>query len=183
MCCSSVFWHCLQLFPQGLFDKSLYWIELFSCVTILSPFFFNTVALTTRFEILYLIWVTSAPPRHPLLVVPSGGNRLFSTWPEYLMADQVAAMMADQPVWNWVTRLGKSIGENLYNRMLKEYLQKAISSSNWDWNIKLPLFLLAYRSAIHRSTGWCLSEWLYRKELHLPVICCLELFQTRGRTQ
>lgn len=53
-----------------------------------------------------------------------------------------------------------------YNRMLEEYLLKAVSSSQQDWAIKMPLFLPAYQSSIHRSIGWSLVE-MYGRELYL----------------
>ncbi|KAF8766552.1 Gypsy retrotransposon integrase-like protein 1 [Argiope bruennichi] len=37
-----------------------------------------------------------------------------------------------------------------------------------DWDKHLPLFLLAYGSAVHEATGWTLSEMLFGRTLRLP---------------
>lgn len=54
-----------------------------------------------------------------------------------------------------------------YNRALEEYLQKAVSLSQQDWDVKVLMFLLAYQSAIHWSTEWSPAEMLYGRELCL----------------
>ena len=54
-----------------------------------------------------------------------------------------------------------------YNQ-LEECLRKAVSSSQRDRDVKLPLSLLAYRSAIHRATGRSPTEMIYGRELRFP---------------
>ncbi|GFX47569.1 retrovirus-related Pol polyprotein from transposon 412 [Trichonephila clavipes] len=37
-----------------------------------------------------------------------------------------------------------------------------------DWDQKVPLFLLAYRSAVHETTGYSPSQMLFGRDLRLP---------------
>ena len=43
-----------------------------------------------------------------------------------------------------------------------------VSRNQQDWDFKLPLFLLAYRSAVYETTGYTPSLMLFGRELRLP---------------
>ncbi|XP_035233306.1 uncharacterized protein LOC118205124 [Stegodyphus dumicola] len=43
-----------------------------------------------------------------------------------------------------------------------------VSKNQEDWDRKLPLFLLAYRSAVHESTSYSPSQMLSGRDLRLP---------------
>ncbi|GBN39028.1 hypothetical protein AVEN_58546-1 [Araneus ventricosus] len=67
--------------------------------------------------------------------------------------------------------------------MILNNLSIFVSKNQQDWDEKLPLFLLAYRSAVHETTGFTPSRILYGRELRLPCdllfgvlqICLLRL--------
>ena len=40
-----------------------------------------------------------------------------------------------------------------FNRTMEEHLSKVVAEHQKDWDRHLPLFLLAYRSAVHDTTG------------------------------
>ncbi|MCQ7131118.1 DDE-type integrase/transposase/recombinase [Salmonella enterica] len=54
------------------------------------------------------------------------------------------------------------------NRTLEQYLAIFVDDNQRDWDSKVPLFLLAYRSAVHESTRVTPSRMLFGKELRLP---------------
>ncbi|GFY27865.1 retrovirus-related Pol polyprotein from transposon 412 [Trichonephila clavipes] len=43
-----------------------------------------------------------------------------------------------------------------------------VSKNQQDWDQKVPLFLLAYRSAVHETTGYSPSQMLFGRDLRLP---------------
>ncbi|GFU71981.1 retrovirus-related Pol polyprotein from transposon 412 [Trichonephila clavipes] len=43
-----------------------------------------------------------------------------------------------------------------------------VSKNQQDWDQKVPLFLLAYRSAVHETTGYSPSQMLFDRDLRLP---------------
>ena len=55
-----------------------------------------------------------------------------------------------------------------FNRTILNNLSLLVSRNQQDWDLKLPLFLLAYRSAGHETTGYTLSQMLFGHELCLP---------------
>lgn len=55
-----------------------------------------------------------------------------------------------------------------FNRTILNHLSIFVSQNQRDWDSKLPLFLLAYRSAIHESTGFSPSQMLMGLDLRLP---------------
>lgn len=55
-----------------------------------------------------------------------------------------------------------------FNRTIKEHLAKVISSDQKDWERHIPLFLMAYRSAVHESTAYPPAEVLFGSNIRLP---------------
>ena len=55
-----------------------------------------------------------------------------------------------------------------FNRTILNNLSIFVSKNQQDWDRKLPLFLLAYRSAVHETTGFTPSRMLFGRELRLP---------------
>ncbi|GFV82415.1 retrovirus-related Pol polyprotein from transposon 412 [Trichonephila clavipes] len=56
-----------------------------------------------------------------------------------------------------------------FNRTIRNSLSLLVSSNQQDWDKKLPCFLLAYRSAVHETTGYSPSKMRFGRELHLPA--------------
>lgn len=54
------------------------------------------------------------------------------------------------------------------NRTMGRYLSKVVSDHQRDWDQYLHLFLLAYRSSVHESTGHSPANILFGRELRLP---------------
>ena len=55
-----------------------------------------------------------------------------------------------------------------FNRTLEEHLSKVVDVHQKDWDQHIPSFLLAYRSAIHDTTGFTPARVLFGRELRLP---------------
>lgn len=55
------------------------------------------------------------------------------------------------------------------NRSIKDYLGMFVSQHQKDWDDKVPLFLLAYRSAPHTATKMSPAQLVYGRELRLPI--------------
>ncbi|KMQ82837.1 integrase core domain protein [Lasius niger] len=55
-----------------------------------------------------------------------------------------------------------------FNRTILNHLSLFVSQNQQDWDQKLQLFLLAYRSAVQESTGFTPSLMLFGRELRLP---------------
>ncbi|GFX36761.1 retrovirus-related Pol polyprotein from transposon 412 [Trichonephila clavipes] len=56
-----------------------------------------------------------------------------------------------------------------FNRTILNSLSLLVSSNQQDWDRKLPFFLLAYRSAVHETTGYSPSQMLFGRDLRLPA--------------
>ena len=54
------------------------------------------------------------------------------------------------------------------NRTINRYLSKVVSDHQRDWDRHLHLFLMAYRSAVHETTGQTPANILFGRELRLP---------------
>ena len=63
---------------------------------------------------------------------------------------------------------GNGLVERL-NRTLIHHLKAFVGPTDVHWDIHLPLVLLAYRAAVHSSTGFTPSRLLYGAELRLPA--------------
>ncbi|GFS57999.1 retrovirus-related Pol polyprotein from transposon 412 [Trichonephila clavipes] len=61
-----------------------------------------------------------------------------------------------------VERLNRTILNSLSLSLL-------VSSNQQDWDKKLPFFMLAYRSAVHETTGYSPSQMLFGRDLRLPA--------------
>ncbi|GFX20790.1 transposon Tf2-11 polyprotein [Trichonephila clavipes] len=56
-----------------------------------------------------------------------------------------------------------------FNRTILNNLSLMVSKNQQDWDQKVPLFLLAYRSAVHETTGYSPSQMLFGRDLRLPL--------------
>ncbi|GFV40826.1 retrovirus-related Pol polyprotein from transposon 412 [Trichonephila clavipes] len=56
-----------------------------------------------------------------------------------------------------------------FNWTILNSLSLLVSSNQQDWDKKLPFFLLAYRSAVHETTGYSPSQMLFGRDLRLPA--------------
>ncbi|KAG5899440.1 hypothetical protein JTB14_033631 [Gonioctena quinquepunctata] len=54
------------------------------------------------------------------------------------------------------------------NRTINRHLSKVVSDHQRDWDQYLHLFLMAYRSAVHESTGQTPASIIMGRELRLP---------------
>ncbi|GFW79740.1 retrovirus-related Pol polyprotein from transposon 412 [Trichonephila clavipes] len=55
-----------------------------------------------------------------------------------------------------------------FNRTILNNLSLMVSKNQQDWDQKVPLFLLAYRSAVHETTGYSPSQMLFGRDIRLP---------------
>lgn len=55
-----------------------------------------------------------------------------------------------------------------FNRTVLNHLSIFVSKNQKDWDQKLSLFLLAYRSAVHEATGYTPAQLLFGRDLRLP---------------
>ncbi|GFV46736.1 retrovirus-related Pol polyprotein from transposon 412 [Trichonephila clavipes] len=60
-----------------------------------------------------------------------------------------------------------------FNRTILNNLSLMVSKNQQDWDQKVPLFLLAYRSAVHETTGYSPSQMLLAEIFVSLVTCCL----------
>ncbi|GFS58268.1 retrovirus-related Pol polyprotein from transposon 17.6 [Trichonephila clavipes] len=56
-----------------------------------------------------------------------------------------------------------------FNRTILNSLFLLVSSNQQEWDKKLPFFLLAYRSAVHETTGYFPSQMLFGRDLRQPA--------------
>ncbi|GFW15557.1 retrovirus-related Pol polyprotein from transposon 412 [Trichonephila clavipes] len=56
----------------------------------------------------------------------------------------------------------------MVERFNRTILSLMVSKNQQDWDQKVPLFLLAYRSAVHETTGYSPSQMLFGRDLRLP---------------
>ncbi|GFV50523.1 retrovirus-related Pol polyprotein from transposon 412 [Trichonephila clavipes] len=56
-----------------------------------------------------------------------------------------------------------------FNRTILNSLSLLVSSNQQDWDSKFPFFLLAYRSAVHETSGYSPSQMLFGRDLRLPA--------------
>ncbi|CAC5376442.1 unnamed protein product [Mytilus coruscus] len=55
------------------------------------------------------------------------------------------------------------------NRTIDDILSKFIAKDQRDWDLHLPLAMMAYRSSIHAITGYSPSMLMFGREIELPV--------------
>ena len=53
------------------------------------------------------------------------------------------------------------------NRTMEKYLSKMVSERQKDWDRCIPLFLMAYRSAVNESPGQTPANILFGREMRL----------------
>ncbi|GFW03768.1 retrovirus-related Pol polyprotein from transposon 412 [Trichonephila clavipes] len=56
-----------------------------------------------------------------------------------------------------------------FNRTILNSLSILVSSNLQYWDKKLPIFMLAYSSAVHETTGYPPSQMLFGRDLLLPA--------------
>ncbi|GFU98817.1 hypothetical protein TNCV_2308411 [Trichonephila clavipes] len=56
-----------------------------------------------------------------------------------------------------------------FKRTILNSLSLLVSSNQQDWDMKLPFFLLAYRSAVNETTGYSPSQMLFGRDIRLPA--------------
>ncbi|GFW97336.1 retrovirus-related Pol polyprotein from transposon 412 [Trichonephila clavipes] len=55
-----------------------------------------------------------------------------------------------------------------FNRIILNSLSLLVSSNQQDWDKKLSIFLFAYRSVVHETTGYSPFQMLFGRDLRLP---------------
>lgn len=55
-----------------------------------------------------------------------------------------------------------------FNRTLEEYLKKVVKDQK-NWDKYIPIFLLAYRTATHKSTGFSPCEMIFGRNVAIPA--------------
>ena len=56
-----------------------------------------------------------------------------------------------------------------FNRTLEAMLSKFVDGNQKDWDLYLPLLMMAYRSSVHESTGFSPNEMMLGREVLLPL--------------
>ncbi|KAF8786035.1 Retrovirus-related Pol polyprotein like [Argiope bruennichi] len=134
-----------------------------------------------------------SPTGGPLPMSSDGNNNIlvvmdyFTKWPEaFPIPDQEAPTVAEILVQNWISRYGVPLqlhsdqGRNFDSAVCRRLCEilgidktrtTALhpQSDGMDWDKKLPLFLLVYRSAVHETTGYSPSQMLFGRDLRLPA--------------
>ncbi|GFV99814.1 retrovirus-related Pol polyprotein from transposon 412 [Trichonephila clavipes] len=59
-----------------------------------------------------------------------------------------------------------------FNRTILNSMSLPVSRNQQDWDKKLPLFMLAYRSVVHESTGYSPSKMLFGRDIGQPDTKC-----------
>ena len=67
-----------------------------------------------------------------------------------------------------------------FNRTLKNMLAKFVDENLSDWDCHLPLLMMAYRSAVHETTGCSPSELMFGREDFQSTCCSAHRISTRG---
>jgi hypothetical protein len=70
-----------------------------------------------------------------------------------------------------------------YIKTVREHLRKVIASHQRNWDSKLPIFLLAYRTSTHDTMGYTSASPVFGIELNCPATCCLGNPLTRHAPQ
>ena len=56
-----------------------------------------------------------------------------------------------------------------FNRTIEDQLSKFVDSNQRDWDTHIPLLLMAYRTAIHETTGCTPAQLMMGRDLRLPI--------------
>jgi hypothetical protein len=55
-----------------------------------------------------------------------------------------------------------------FNRTLEEHLRKVVDKCQRNWDKHIPMFLMAYRSAVHETTAHSPAKVIFGTDLRLP---------------
>ena len=55
-----------------------------------------------------------------------------------------------------------------FNRTFEQHLSKVVDENQTDWDQRIPLFLMAYRSSVHDTTGMTPAKLVFGREIRLP---------------
>ena len=61
------------------------------------------------------------------------------------------------------------------NRTLEQHLSKVVDENQTDWDQRIPLFLMAYRSSVHNTIGMTSAKLVFGQEICLPGDLMLSL--------
>ncbi|UYV67829.1 K02A2.6-like [Cordylochernes scorpioides] len=136
--------------------------------------------------LLIIIWESADGKSKTMqLVVPKVAMDYFTKWPEaYAIPNQEATTVAKVLMDNLICRFGVPLelhsdqgrnfeaGVERFNETIEEHLSKVVVQHQRDWDVRLPPFLMAYRAAIHETTGQTPANIMFGRELRLP--CDLE---------
>ena len=56
-----------------------------------------------------------------------------------------------------------------FNRTIEDQLSKFVDSNQRDWDTHIPLLLMAYRTAVHETTGCTPAQLMMGRDLRLPI--------------
>ena len=56
-----------------------------------------------------------------------------------------------------------------FNRTLEAQLSMFVDKNHRDWDTLVPLMMMAYRSAVHDTTGYTPARLLFGREMRLPI--------------
>ena len=56
-----------------------------------------------------------------------------------------------------------------FNRTLEAMLSKYVSDNQRDWDVHLPLVMMAYRSSVHEATTFTPYFMMFGREICLPI--------------
>ena len=56
-----------------------------------------------------------------------------------------------------------------FNRTIEDQLSKFMNSNQRDWDTHIPLLLMAYRTAVHETTGCTPAQLMMGRDLRLPI--------------
>ena len=62
----------------------------------------------------------------------------------------------------------------LFNRTLVEMLRGKIRDDQMDWDLQIPTCMMAYRSAVHESTGETPNQLMLGRDVEVPIPGCTD---------
>ena len=69
-----------------------------------------------------------------------------------------------------------------FNRTLEAMLSKFVDENQKDWDLYLPLLMMAYRSSVHESTGFSPNEMMLGREALLPLDLVIGQAESTGKS-
>ena len=70
-----------------------------------------------------------------------------------------------------------------FNRTIEDMLSMYVNSKQHDWDLFIPMVLLAYRSSVHSSTGFSPNRLMFGREVRLPIDLALGLPRSQAGTK